>query len=403
VPYDGANPEWQDLYHFPAEPGDTDWYSKNPRWQQMWFDEIKELVDMYHPDLLYTDGGVPFGNEVGRSLIAHLYNTDPRRRGGDVEVIYTCKQKSEGRWVEDLERGVMARINPDPWQTDTSIGDWFYNRNWKFRPVSWSIHMLADIVSKNGNLLLNVVQRPDGSLDPEVEHALEEMATWIGVHGEAIYGTRPWLAYGEGPVRAKKGGHFQEDFAYTAKDIRFTTKGGALYAIALGWPEDRQLVVRSLARNGDAPAGQITDVKLLGYDGPVQWTQATNGLVVELPARRISPYTAALKITGSGLKPVPLADVVEPIAPDRQGRLILTADAAELHGEQIGQEQRGGQANIAFWDRGSEWVSWKVRFASAGKYQLSINSATPNRNAAFVVEIAEQRLEGTAPQSGAWE
>ncbi len=224
VPYDGADPKYQDLYHFPAQPDDTGWYSKDPRWQQQWFERIKELVDNYHPDLLYTDGGVPFGNEVGTSLIAHLYNSDAARRGGKLDVVYTCKQKSEGRWVEDLERGVMPKINPYPWQTDTSIGDWYYNKNWKFRPVNWTIHMLVDIVSKNGNLLLNVVQRPDGSLDPEVETALEELADWIAVHGEAIYDTRPWLVYGEGGIRYK-GGHFEEDFNYTAQDIRFTTKG----------------------------------------------------------------------------------------------------------------------------------------------------------------------------------
>ena len=171
VPYDGADPKWQDLYHFPAEPGDKGWYSKNPKWQQQWYNEIKELVDNYHPDLLYSDGGVAFGNEVGPEHDRPpLQQRSPH--GGNVEVVYNCKQKSEGRWVEDLERGIMPKIDPYPWQTDTSIGDWFYNRNWKFRPVSWVIHMLVDNVSKNGNLLLNVVQRPDGSLDPEVEQML---------------------------------------------------------------------------------------------------------------------------------------------------------------------------------------------------------------------------------------
>ena len=126
-------------------------------------------MDNYHPDLLYTDGGVPFGNEVGPQHDRPSLQPDAARHGGKVEVVYNCKQKSEGRWVEDLERGIMPKIDPYPWQTDTSIGDWFYNRNWKFRPVSWVIHMLVDNVSKNGNLLLNVVQRPDGSLDPEVE------------------------------------------------------------------------------------------------------------------------------------------------------------------------------------------------------------------------------------------
>jgi alpha-L-fucosidase len=303
VPYDGADPQYADLYHFPAEPGDTGWYSTNPRWQRMWFDEIKELVDNYHPDLLYTDGGVAFGNEVGRSLIAHLYNSDVTNHHGKLEVVYTCKQKSEGRWVEDLERGVMPGINPYPWQTDTSIGDWFYNRNWKFRPVSWTIHMLVDIVSKNGNLLLNVVQRPDGSLDAEVEQMLETMAAWIKIHGEAIYDTRPWLVYGEGPVRSA-GGNFKEDFAYTAGDIRFTTKGNTLYAIALGWPEDGRLMIKSLAWQ-DRSGSKITGVKLLGYNGKVQWDQTAAGLVVRLPPTKVSEYTCAVRITGSNLRPAP--------------------------------------------------------------------------------------------------
>jgi len=246
VPYDGANPEFQDLYHFPAEPGDNGWYSNNPKWHRQWYASIRELVDNYHPDLLYTDGGVPFGNEVGLSMIAHLYNSDAARHGGKPEVVYNCKQKSEGRWIEDLERGIMPAIDPNPWQTDTSIGDWFYNRNWKFRPVSWVIHMLVDNVSKNGNLLLNVVQRPDGSLDPEVEQMLEQLAAWNAIHGEAIFGSRPWLVYGEGAVRVK-GGSFSEDFKYNSKEIRFTTKGPILYAIALGWPDDGRLLIRSLA------------------------------------------------------------------------------------------------------------------------------------------------------------
>ena len=322
VPYDGANSNYWDLYHFPAEPGDTGWYSKNPRWQQQWFNEIKELVDDYHPDFLYTDGGVPFGNEVGLSLIADLYNdriqrhrtglmnVPPRlrdqqewtRRAGQPTAVYTCKQSSGGRWVQDFERGVSGGINPYPWQTDTSIGDWFYNRHWKYQPLSWTVHMLADIVSKNGNLLLNVVLRPDGSLDPEVETMLQQLADWTAVNGEAIYGTRPWLVYGEGPTQAK-GGAFRENFQYTARDIRFTTKGKTLYAIALGWPDDGKLIIKSLARTGDAGMNEIKKVELLGYRGRLQFEQTAEGLVVSLPAAKLNDLTCALKITGNNLKP----------------------------------------------------------------------------------------------------
>ncbi len=401
VPYDGADPKFWDLYHFPAEPGDTAWYSKNPKWQQQWFDRIKELVDGYHPDLLYTDGGVPFGNEVGRSLIAHLYNASSGGQRGKPQVVYTCKQKSEGRWVEDLERGVMPGINPYPWQTDTSIGDWFYNRNWKFRPVSWTIHMLVDIVSKNGNLLLNIVQRPDGALDPEVEQALHEMADWIAIHGEGIYGTRPWLVYGEGAVKAK-GGNFKEDFAYTARDIRFTTKGGNLYAFALGWPQDSQLVVRSLALTNGANAGRISRVSLLGYGGKLAWKQTAEGLVVQLPSEHPSKYTCALKISGRGLKPAPIPEQTTRIEPDSKGNFTLSAETAELHGNGVKAEEKGGQTNIGFWDNAADFVSWTVNFPAAGKYGVSASTATVHSQAAAAIELGATVLTADLPPTGDW-
>jgi alpha-L-fucosidase len=303
VAYDGADPKNWDLYHFPAEPGDTGWYSNNPRWQQEWFNDIRELVDNYHPDLLYSDGGVPFGNEVGLSMIAHFYNSNAAAHGGKVEAVYNCKQESSGRWVDDLERGIMAGIAPTPWQTDTSIGDWFYNRNWKYRPIDWVVHTLVDNVSKNGNLLLNVVQRPDGSIDPEVEQMLNQMADWTAVQGEAIFGTRPWLLYGEGSVKAR-GGSFNEDYSYSAKDIRFTTKGPILYAIALGWPEDNRLFIRTLATVPGQRINHIEDVQLLGYPGKLAWSQSADGLLVNLPSTKISNLTTALKIRGANLTPV---------------------------------------------------------------------------------------------------
>jgi alpha-L-fucosidase len=330
VPYDGADPQYQDLYHFPAQPGDTGWYSTNPRWQHQWFDEIKELVDNYHPDLLYTDGGVPFGNEVGRSLIAHLYNADAGRHGGKPQVVYTCKQKSEGRWVEDLERGVMPGINPNPWQTDTSIGDWFYNRTWRFRPLSWTVQMLVDIVSKNGNLLLNVVQRPDGSLDAEVEQMLNQLADWMATNGEGIYGTRPWVVYGEGPVRAK-GGHFGEDFAYSARDLRFTSKGKTLYAFALGWPQDGQLVIKSLAKPAEGGGNKISRIELLGHKGRLQFTQTTESLVVAMPPEKVSDIACGLKITGSNLMAALTPQKTALRAPEPNGSLISRADSAGPH------------------------------------------------------------------------
>jgi len=402
VPYDGANSNYWDLYHFPAQPGDTSWYSNDPRWQAQWYGEIRELVDNYHPDLLYSDGGVAFGNEVGLDQIANLYNDNLQHNHGKLTAVYNCKQPSGGRWVQDFERGVNGGINPSPWQTDTSIGDWFYNKNWKYQPLSWTVHMLVDIVSKNGNLLLNVVLRPDGSLDPEVDTMLHQLADWTAVNGEAIYGTRPWLLYGEGSVKAK-GGAFHEDFQYSAQDIRFTTKGTTLYAIALGWPDNHQFAIRSLARTDDVIQNEIHKVELLGYPGELKFTQTTNGLVVELPDQKVSDLTCSLKITGSNLKPAPAAVADGVITPDSKNRLIFSADDATLHGENLKLEEQGGKPDIGFWDKGDEWVSWRAKNVKPGVYAASVVTATLSGEAKFTVEIGDQRIASGPPASGGWD
>ena len=409
VPYDGADPQYQDLYHFPAEPGDSGWHSKNPKWQQQWYNEIKELVDNYQPDLLYSDGGVVFGNAVGLSMIAHLYNQDAARHGGKVEAVYNCKQRSEGRWVEDLERGIMPRIEPYPWQTDTSIGDWFYNRKWKFRPVSWVIHMLVDNVSKNGNLLLNVVQRPDGSLDPEVETMLAQLADWNAIHGEVIFGTRPWLVYGESTVKVK-GGSFQRTTSMTPRKSGSPPRAPTLYAIALGWPEDSRLVVRSLAKPDGKKVNNITAVNLLGYDGKLEWKQTADGLVVTLPAQKVSEYTAALKITGTDLTNTTAAVPAQTLVPDAKGNLKLGAEGAELHGGQIKTEDLGGQPNIGYWDNGGDWASWKVKFPQTGVFKVSASCSSVSGESEFVISSPDNKSAakpirppgGTSSRNSVW-
>ena len=395
IAYDGANPKFADLYHEAAAPGDTAWYSNNPNWQREWYASVKELVDNYHPDLLYSDGAVPFGNEVGLGMIAHLYNTIP-------QAVYNCKEKSGGRWVEDIERGNLAKIDPHPWQTDTSIGDWFYNRNWKYRPINWVVTTLVDNVSKNGNLLLNVVQRPDGSIDPEVETMLEQMADWIAIHGEAIYSSRPWLVYGEGAVRTK-GGAFSEDFGFTAQDIRFTTKGSTLYAISLGYPKDDQLLVRSLARTGDKTQNQIRSVSLLGFKGKLDWTQTEEGLLVKLPSQRVSEITVGLKITGRNLKPAPVPKFVQKVTADAKGVLTLDAGLAELQGETIITEAKGGILNIGYWFDAKDWASWTVVVPAAGSYDVSASVAAITEGSQFLVQAGSESLTGTVPNTEAWD
>jgi alpha-L-fucosidase len=290
VPYDGANPEYWDLYHEPTLPGDNGWYTNNPKFQRMWYDRILELIDNYHPDLLYTDGGMPFGNDVGRSMIAHYYNQDAKQKKPK-GVIYACKQSSDGRWVQDYERGSSEMIREYPWQTDTSIGDWYYRIGQKYMSGEEVIQMLIDIVSKNGNLLLNVVQTPEGDLEQDVLDILETIAAWMEVNSVGIYGSRPWKVYGEGPsmsIQQEKGRHghianvIKDVRKYLPGDFRFTVKGKKLYAFCMEMPEG-DIQLRSLGLKTET-GQKVKSVKLLGSAQKVQWTQNDAEVRIERPA-----------------------------------------------------------------------------------------------------------------------
>ena len=240
VPYDGADPRYADLYWVGNEQPKEQYYCPHAPTtaKQIWFDRITDMIDRYHPDLLYSDSPLPYPDEFGRKLLAHYYNDSARRHAGRVEAVYNCKQNSQGKWVQDLERGVMEKICPTPWQTDTCVGGWYYDVNLAqrhgYKSTTTVIQMLCDIVSKNGNLLLNFPPRPDGTLDDDELKILAGMAAWMPVNGEAIFGTRPWKVYGEGARKIRSGLFNEDSLRYTAKDIRFTTKGPVLYAIAAG-------------------------------------------------------------------------------------------------------------------------------------------------------------------------
>jgi len=289
VPYDGVNPQFEDLYHPKTTDDDKAWLTNNPANQQNWLACISELIDSYHPDLLYSDSELPFG-EVGRTMLAHYYNQDIAKNNGKLEAVYTCKLRaSEGRWVQDLERGAMDSISPFPWQTDTSIGDWFYRTGQKYMTGTQVIQMLVDIVSKNGNLLLNVVQTPEGDLEPDVMNILHEIATWIPANGEAIYGTRPWKIYGEGPttLRNQEKGRFggvKDVRPYSSSDIRFTTKGETLYAFCMGIPSTDVKII-SLGTKSTVSTKKIASVKMLGSGEKLIWKQEADALVISKPTK----------------------------------------------------------------------------------------------------------------------
>ncbi|MFB3825123.1 MAG: alpha-L-fucosidase [Bryobacteraceae bacterium] len=296
VPYDGNDPAYADFYFEPHE--DTSRvYPANPpeAWKKQWLARIKDLVDSYQPDLLYTDGGIPFG-EVGRTLVAHFYNRSLEWHAGKLEAVYNIKNFKEGHGeyqdgccVLDVERGVVDDIRPEPWQTDTCIGNWFYRRGVEYKSARTVIHMLADIVSKNGNLLLNFPQRADGTLDAQAESVLDGVTRWMAVNAEAIHGTRPHRVFGEGPTQ-NEGGAFSERKRkeYTPEDIRYTTKGRMVYAICLGVPG-----AQATLRN--APQ-RVRRVHMLGAAEPLKFTMREKVLRVELPERKPSEHALVLRI-----------------------------------------------------------------------------------------------------------
>jgi alpha-L-fucosidase len=322
IPYDGADSNYADLYH--ALPKDYDLSNLTATgagamsrvapdsWKQLYFRRIKDLIDQYEPDLLYTDGGIPF-DEYGLNLVAHLYNANANRNKGTAQAIYTSKGRQdcvEGTCVLDFERGLAAGISENPWQTDTCIGGWHYDKTTyearKYKSPKMVIDMLVDIVSRNGNLLLNFPLPNSGALDTEELKILSAITDWMAVNSEGIYATRPWKMFGDGPVAttpppaagARGGPRFGEQARkdLTADEVRFTSKGNTLYAFVMGWPE-RETLIKPLGTNG---AGmKVANVSLLGFKGRLQWTQAADGLKVQMPPAKPCDHAITLKITGA--------------------------------------------------------------------------------------------------------
>ena len=314
VPYDGADPKYASLYHETHEAPKNAWDQSTvpTRWKQHYFLRIKDLIDQYQPDLMYTDGPI-FFDEWGVSLTAHHYNRIAEKYGSN-QAVWANKGKTDcvhGTCVLDLERGVVDRIWDDPWQTDTCVGTWHYNKEAKYKTPKIVLDMLVDIVSRNGNLLLNFPLPSSGMLDAEELKILEEITKWMNVNSEAIYGTRPWKVYGDGPQVASAvsrnaglGEHHnaaafneRDRKPLSGQDVRFTTKGGALYAFLMGWPEG-QVAIPSLAPGGQYQVGKIRRVEMLGAKGNLKFKQDTAGLTVQMPPQKPSDHSVALKITG---------------------------------------------------------------------------------------------------------
>ena len=307
IPYDGANPEYAELYVKSDDIWrDLDWNESGiPEWwKHYWYLRIEHLVDQYEPDLLYSDGALPF-EDYGLALVAHHYNLNAKRNGGKTQAVYTSKRREDaqrGICVLDVERGVVDKIWPQPWQTDTCIGDWHYKRGIQYKRPKTIIDMLVDIVSKNGNLLLNFPLPASGALDLEEQNILAEITAWMQINAEAIHGTRPWKMFGQGPGTETSAQNTQfneskrKDLA--ASDVRFTTKGQTLYAFVMGWP-DYKTSIAPLALNTGLKVGKVSNVELLGFNGKLEWAQDERGLHIVVPPQKPCDYAVAFRVTGA--------------------------------------------------------------------------------------------------------
>jgi len=292
----------------------SDWHEKHdlvwdetqpagdPAFARHWFLRCKDLIDSYQPDLVYFDNtGLPLG-QTGLDIAAHYYNASINRHG-KVDVVINGKNLPDERCaalVNDMEHGLRSVIEPHAWQTDTCIGGWHYSRPLYerngYRSAAEVIHELCDVVSKNGNLLLSVPVRSDGTIDEKETAIVEGIGSWMARFSEAIYATRPWRIAGEGPT-VVVAGQFSESKtkAFTPDDIRFTTKNDALYAMTLGRPEADSLTIASFGE------GHVERVEVVGAAAPLSFEQGANGLTVSLPQAASHEFGVALKITGRGI------------------------------------------------------------------------------------------------------
>ena len=320
VPYDGILTE--------AEGKEQWWQGLNPQllygvkhpldalpdisYVRNFYDRTRDLIDQHNPDLLYFDNSLlPLG-WGGMNIGAYFYNNSLKQNGGKMEAVLNVKDVPERlvkAVVADFERGLTSGIMKYPWQSETCIGAWHYARFLYEKPGEYggylpprdAIHWMIDTVSKNGTFILNIPGRPDGTIDSKEIAVLDGITAWMQTNGEAIYETRPWKVYGEGPNQIKAGSFQGNSISKLGpKDIRFTRNKAntIVYAIALGWPQET-IVIQSLGLSAETKPGKVAKVELLGTGAKVTWKQSAAALRIDLP-RQYQPkvdYAAALKVT----------------------------------------------------------------------------------------------------------
>lgn len=290
---DVLDDKYNDFYGPAREENET----PSAEYMNDWLLRNTELVNNYQPQLFWFDWWIeqPAMDPYRKSFAASYYNKGLEWNKG-VVINYKNVSFPDGAAVLDLERGKLAGIREMAWQTDDAIGNnsWGYAAGNTFKDARYVVTNLIDIVSKNGNLLLNIGPRPDGTITDEETATLLGTGKWLEVNGEAIYGTRPWKTFGEGPTESASGSFADQKKPFTAQDIRFTTKGTTLYAIAMGMPAANTLIKALGTKAGN---GVIVSVEMIGSSEKVAWTQQAEALLIKPSKNYPSEYAVAYKIT----------------------------------------------------------------------------------------------------------
>ncbi|HXJ96160.1 MAG TPA: alpha-L-fucosidase [Terriglobia bacterium] len=308
--FDTNNPRFSGLYGTPHAPTPRINNEKGELRQtvpvdylQDWYGRTIQIVNQYQPDLVWFDFGFegPEWEPYRKAFGAYYYNRAEAWQKG-VVINYKHEAYPPQAAVLDIERGLLKEAPKYPWQTDTSVSweSWGYIKNDRYKAPGELVRELIDIVSKNGCLLLNVGPMPDGRIPEPAEQTLLAMGQWLTTNGEAIYGTRPWKVSAEGPTKLNAGQFGEKtEPAFTARDIRFTSRPGAVYAIALAQPQEEvtiQSLGSSIASGAGLAAGSIEDVRLLGSDAKLDWKQTDSGLRISAPSSKPGDFAYVFKV-----------------------------------------------------------------------------------------------------------
>ncbi|MCH7905270.1 MAG: alpha-L-fucosidase [Armatimonadetes bacterium] len=407
--YDGAYKNYPSVLE---DAGVAQMFGYMPRKQFLdaWYGKLEEVIDQYQPDIIWFDSWLDQIDEsYQQRFLQHYFNSAAK---WGKEVVVTTKGLDFPRdvAVEDFEKGRADDLTPYPWLTDDTLswGSWSYTENLEIKTAKTVIHTLIDIVSKNGQLLLNISPMADGTIPGNQRKVLREIGLWLlFTNGEAIYNTRPWLIYGEGPTQMRKGGHFVGRVDYTREDIRYTQSkdGKTLYAIMLGVPNG-DVTLKSVSASG------ITNVSMLGIgQWQVDWSSNELGqLVIQAPDLVSHFEETPLYLNHSPKKLVAYVFVltgpdfeVHPDAMFGSNNVIrLSAENAVVEGGKAGTETHGELTNIGFWNDANEKLHWLAYIKKPGEYRVRGTFATASGETKVRLSVEGQSVDFEIPNWGDW-